>query len=195
MYLVIKRLLDIILSLVMLFLLMPLFLVIAIMIKLDSEGRIIFKQLRVGKLGKNFYIFKFRTMIENAEKKGTGLNSYRNDKRVTKIGKILRETSLDELPQLLNILKGDMSFIGPRPPVTYHPYEYKNYPFNAKKRFKVRPGVTGYAQINGRNELGWDEKFIYDEYYVDNMNIFLDMRIFIMTIIKVLKMEGSYDQK
>ena len=87
-------------------------------------------------------------MVENAEKMGTGLDSYENDARVTKIGKILRNTSLDEIPQLLNILKGDMSFIGPRPPVTYHPYKYENYPEDAKRRFEVRPGVTGFAQIN-----------------------------------------------
>ena len=195
MYLYIKRILDIILSIVILTVASPIMIITSVLIKLDSKGPIIFKQQRVGKNGKHFTIYKFRTMVEHAEKMGTGLDSYENDPRVTRLGKALRNSSLDELPQLFNILKGDMSFIGPRPPVTYHPCKYDDYPVKVKKRFEVRPGVTGYAQVNGRNELTWEEKFEYDLYYVDNISFILDLKIFILTIFKVIKMEGSYDLK
>lgn len=195
MYSYIKQILDFIFAIILLILLSPIMIITAVLIKIDSKGPIIFKQKRIGKNGKHFTIYKFRTMVENAEKMGTGLDSYENDFRVTKIGKILRNSSLDEFPQLFNILKGDMSFIGPRPPVTYHPYKYEDYPENIKRRFAVKPGVTGYAQINGRNELSWDEKFKYDLFYVDNISFILDFKILILTIFKVIKMEGSYDLK
>lgn len=195
MYQYIKRILDIILGIITLVLLSPIMIITSVLIRIDSKGPIIFKQQRVGKDGKHFTIYKFRTMVENAEKIGTGLDSYENDTRVTKIGKFLRNSSLDEFPQLFNILKGDMSFVGPRPPVTYHPYKYDDYPVDAKRRFEVRPGVTGYAQVNGRNELSWEEKFKYDLYYVDKVCLLLDLKIFILTIFKVIKMEGSYDLK
>jgi len=170
-------------------------LVIALMVKLDSPGPILFKQKRIGKGGREFTILKFRTMVVNAETMGTGLESYEDDNRVTRTGRILRKASLDELPQLINILKGDMSFVGPRPPVTYHPYKYEDYPPNVKRRFEVKPGVTGYAQINGRNELSWEEKFKYDLFYVDNKSFWLDIKILALTVVKVLKMEGCYDVK
>lgn len=193
MYRISKRFFDILLSVVMLIPVTPIMAITALVIKLDSAGPILFKQQRVGKNGKDFTILKFRTMIVNAEKMGTGLDSFANDNRVTKVGKFLRNTSLDELPQLFNILKGDMSFVGPRPPVTYHPYKYEDYPPEPKRRFEVKPGVTGYAQINGRNELSWEEKFKYDLFYIQNKCLWLDLKIFVLTIFKVLKMEGSYD--
>ncbi|WP_299744249.1 sugar transferase [uncultured Rossellomorea sp.] len=193
MYKISKRIFDIILSLILLIIISPIMGITAIIVKLDSPGPILFKQKRVGKDGEDFTIFKFRTMVVNAEKIGTGLDSYANDTRVTKVGKVLRNSSLDELPQLFNILRGDMSFVGPRPPVTYHPYKYNDYPPSAKRRFEVKPGVTGYAQINGRNELSWDQKFKYDLYYTENKSFMFDLKIFILTIFKVLKMEGSYD--
>lgn len=195
MYFKIKRVCDLVLAIFMLLVLFPIMLLVAMSIKISSRGKVIFVQQRVGKDGKHFGIYKFRTMVENAEKMGTGLDSYENDFRVTKVGKFLRNTSLDELPQLFNIIKGDMSFVGPRPPVTYHPYVYDEYPAKGKKRFLVKPGVTGYAQINGRNELSWDEKFVYDEYYIDNVSFSLDLKIFMLTVLKVVKMEGSYDKK
>jgi exopolysaccharide biosynthesis polyprenyl glycosylphosphotransferase len=195
MYSSIKQILDFIFAIILLILLSPIMIITAVLIKIDSKGPIIFKQKRIGKNGKHFTIYKFRTMVENAEIMGTGLDSYENDFRVTKIGKFLRNSSLDEFPQLFNVLKGDMSFIGPRPPVTYHPYKYEDYPEYAKRRFAVKPGVTGYAQINGRNELSWDEKFKYDLFYVDNISFILDFKILILTIFKVIKMEGSYDLK
>lgn len=193
MYRISKRFFDILLSVGMLIPVAPIMAITALVIKLDSAGPVLFKQQRVGKKGKHFTILKFRTMIVNAEKMGTGLDSFANDNRVTKVGKFLRNTSLDELPQLFNILKGDMSFVGPRPPVTYHPYKYEDYPPEPKRRFEVKPGVTGYAQINGRNELSWEEKFKYDLFYIQNKCFWLDLKIFVVTIFKVLKMEGSYD--
>lgn len=193
MYKISKRIFDIILSFILLIILSPIMAIIALIVKLDSPGPILFKQKRVGKDGKEFTILKFRTMVVNAERIGTGLDSYANDNRVTKVGKILRNTSLDELTQLFNIFRGNMSFVGPRPPVTYHPYKYNEYPPTAKRRFEVKPGVTGYAQINGRNELSWEEKFKYDLYYIENKSFLFDLKIFILTIFKVLKMEGSYD--
>lgn len=193
MYKMTKQTFDFLLSVLLLIFLSPIMIIIAVAIKLDSSGPVLFKQQRVGKDGMNFTILKFRTMVVNAEKMGTGLDSYVNDSRVTKVGKVLRSTSLDELPQLFNILKCDMSFVGPRPPVTYQPYEFENYPPLGKRRFQVKPGVTGYAQINGRNELSWDEKFKFDSFYVDNKSFWFDLKIFILTIFKVLKMEGNYD--
>jgi len=195
MYRISKRFFDILLSVGMLIPVAPIMVITALVIKLDSAGPVLFKQQRVGKNGKDFTILKFRTMVVNAEKMGTGLDSFANDRRVTKVGKFLRNTSLDELPQLFNILRGDMSFVGPRPPVTYHPYKYEDYPLEPKRRFEVKPGVTGYAQINGRNELSWEEKFKYDLFYIQNKCFWLDLKIFVLTIFKVLKMEGSYDME
>jgi len=193
MYIPCKRFLDILFGIILLMVLLPIMLIIALLIKIDSGSPVIFKQLRVGINGKHFTIYKFRTMVVNAEKIGTCLDSYENDYRVTRIGKCLRNTSLDELPQILNVITGDMSFIGPRPPVIYHPFKYEDYPSEVKRRFEVRPGITGYAQVNGRNELSWDEKFRYDLYYINNLSLFLDCKILFLTVIKVLKMEGSYD--
>ena len=170
----IKRLLDIILVL-MLFL--PLFLIsilIAIAIKVDSKGPVLFKQKRLGRDGDIFNILKFRTMIENAEKIGPGLSTFEGDPRVTRVGNILRKTSLDELPQLFNVLKGDMSIVGPRPPVPYHPRKYHEYNDHQKQRFMVRPGITGYAQVKGRNSLTWDERIEFDVQYVNKQNLFLE---------------------
>ncbi|MGD1816176.1 MAG: sugar transferase [Pleomorphochaeta sp.] len=186
----IKRLLDFILSLIAVVVLSPLLIVIAIIIKCDSKGPIIFKQNRITKAGKVFTIFKFRTMVENAEKMGTGLFSYEGDSRITKFGHFLRKTSLDELPQLLNIIIGNMSIVGPRPPVSYELGDYMDLNEEYKKRFTVLPGVTGLAQITGRNELPWDEKVKYDNEYIDlfkKYGIFLDLKIILLTIIRVFK--------
>src|SRR5699024_1422348 len=120
---------------------------------------------RLGENGKKFEIYKFRTMIENAEKMGTGIFTSDEDPRITKVGHFLRKTSLDELPQIINIIKGEMSFVGPRPPVPYHPYKYDDYNEIQKKRFTVKPGVTGMAQVYGRNTLSWDERIEHDVKY------------------------------
>ena len=151
----IKRMIDILISLIGIIVLFPLFLVVAFLIKIDSKGPIFFRQKRLGKHGKEFEIIKFRSMCVGAEKQGTGQYSYQGDPRVTKVGNVLRKTSIDELPQFINILKGDMSLIGFRPPLTYHPWKYSEYTDEQKKMFDIKPGVTGWAQINGRKEVKW----------------------------------------
>lgn len=187
---------DIIGALFFIALFFPVYIIIAIIVKIDSKGPIFFKQLRLGKDGKEYYIYKFRSMVVNAEKMGTGLFNYANDPRVTKVGNFIRNTSLDEIPQIFNILKGDMSFVGPRPPVNYELGNYKDFTGELKKRFRVKPGVTGYAQVNGRNELSWDEKIVFDNKYIEDFykwGILLDIRIIFITIIKVIKNEGSVE--
>ena len=192
--LILKRLIDICGSLFGLVILSPLFIIIAISIKLTSEGPVIFKQERLGKDGKVFKIYKFRTMVVNAENIGDGLTiKSESDSRITKVGRILRKTSLDELPQLFNVLVGHMSLVGPRPPVTYHPYDgYNSYPNWAKKRFKMRPGITGLAQVTVRNSVTWDERIKIDNEYIDKFYILLDIKILFMTIVKIFKRENIY---
>ena len=160
-------------------------LVVALLVKIDSKGPALFKQERLGKDGKPFWIYKFRSMVVGAEKTGSGVYSGKNDARVTKIGKILRATSIDELPQLINILKGEMSFIGPRPALTYHPWKFEEYTEEQKKMFAVRPGVTGWAQVNGRKEVEWPQRIEKHAWYVEHMSFLLDVKIFFKTILKV----------
>lgn len=189
-----KRLADIVLSTIGIIVLSPILIIVAIAIKVSAPGPILFKQERLGKNGKPFYIYKFRTMIVNAEHIGEGLRvSTENDPRITKVGKFLRATSLDELPQLFNVVQGTMSLVGPRPPVTYHPYDgYKNYPEWAKKRFSMRPGITGLTQATVRNSVSWDERIKVDNKYVDKFNILFDIKILFMTVERVLKKEDIY---
>ena len=194
-YLFFKRMIDILFSLVGLILFSPICIIIAILIKLTSKGPVIFKQERIGKNGKVFKMYKFRSMIQNAEKTGSGVYSGKDDPRVTKIGKILRKTSLDELPQMWNILTGSMSFIGPRPVLTYHPWTYDKYTKEQLKRFSVRPGITGWAQIHGRKTVEWNERLKYDVYYVEHLSFLLDLKIFFITIKKVILSEGNENTK
>ena len=191
MYKKIKRGLDIIFSLVLLIIGGIFLLIVGLIIKIDSPGPAIFKQERLGLNGKVFNIYKFRSMCQGAEKKGTGVYSLKGDPRVTKVGRFIRATSIDELPQLINILKGEMSFIGPRPTLTYHPWKLEEYTDEQMKRFKVRPGVTGLAQINGRKDIPWDERIIYDVNYVENLSFMLDLNILLKTIVKVIKMSDN----
>ena len=151
-----------------------------------------FLQERLGKNGDVFKIYKFRTMVENAESKGSGIYTSKGDPRITKIGHFLRKTSLDELPQLLNVIKGDMSLVGPRPPVPYHPYKYNEYSDKQRKRFTVKPGITGFAQVSGRNKLSWDERIEYDVEYVENYSLFLDFKILFNTFLTVFKNNDIY---
>lgn len=191
-----KRVFDLIFGIIGLILVLPILLFVAIAIKIDSKGSIFFKQARLGKHKKPYMIYKFRSMIENAENMGTGIFNMKNDSRVTKVGQFLRNSSIDELPQFINIIKGDMSFVGPRPPVTYELGDLDNLPKEFEDRFRVKPGVTGLAQITGRNELSWDEKVIYDNKYIDSFykwGILLDIKIILLTILKVLKNEGSHE--
>ena len=191
MYKTIKRVFDFIIALGALICLSPVMLVVAILIKLTSEGPVIFKQKRIGKDGKVFEIYKFRSMCVGAEKQGSGVYSGKGDARVTPIGKIIRATSIDELPQFINILKGEMSFVGPRPPLTYHPWDYSEYSDFQLRMFEVRPGITGWAQVNGRKGVEWNKRIELNVWYVDNMSLLLDIKIIFMTLLKVLKNEDN----
>ena len=185
-YIKLKRAIDIVFSGMLLLLGAIPLLLVALIIKIDSKGPALFKQERLGMNGKVFKIYKFRSMIVNAEKQGSGVYSGKNDSRVTRVGKIIRATSIDELPQLVNILKGEMSFIGPRPALTYHPWPFEEYTEEQKKMFAVRPGVTGWAQVNGRKEVEWPRRIEMNVWYVENMSLWLDVKIFFKTIFKVL---------
>ena len=186
-YRAVKRFLDVTASFLGLVLLSPLLLAVSILIKIDSRGPVIFRQKRIGRNGKVFEIYKFRSMCVGAEKTGSGVYSGKGDARVTRIGKILRATSIDELPQLLNILKGEMSFVGPRPPLTYHPWKYEEYTDFQKRMFEVRPGITGWAQVNGRKDVEWHKRIELNVWYVDHMSLLLDIKIMFMTAFKVLR--------
>lgn len=181
----IKRILDLSLALIALIVLAIPMAIVAAAIKLDSAGPVIFKQKRIGKNGKVFEIYKFRSMCVGAEKTGSGVYSGKGDARVTRIGRIIRATSIDELPQLINILKGDMSFIGPRPPLTYHPWDYSEYTEEQLRMFEIRPGITGWAQVNGRKDVEWNHRIELNVWYVDNVTLLLDIKIFFLTIFKV----------
>lgn len=185
--LALKRIFDFLFSLIIILIISPLLIILAIIIKTTSRGPVLFKQERLGRHGKVFKIWKFRTMIPNAEQQGSGLFiTEATDNRITKVGRFLRKTSLDELPQLFNVLSGKMSLVGPRPPVVYHPYDgYDNYPEEAKKRFDMRPGMTGLAQISVRNEAPWDERIKLDIEYVKTFNVWKDVKILFGTVKEV----------
>jgi lipopolysaccharide/colanic/teichoic acid biosynthesis glycosyltransferase len=182
---------DVLLSLGGLIILMPLLLIVSIAIKFESKGPVIFKQKRIGLNGKVFEIYKLRSMCVGAEQKGSGQYSFVGDSRVTKVGKFIRVTSIDELPQFINILKGDMSVIGPRPTLTYHPWTIDKYSEEQYKRFSVRPGVTGWAQVNGRKNVLWEKRFEYDVEYVNKISFGFDFMIFFKTLFKVLTMQDN----
>ena len=181
-----KRIFDVLISVIAVFLLLPVFLIVSLAVKLESKGPVIFKQKRLGLGGKEFDIYKFRSMVQDAEHIGTGVYSGKGDKRVTRVGKVLRATSLDELPQLINIIKGDMSLIGPRPPLTYHPWPIDEYTEEQLKMFLVRPGITGWAQVNGRKCVEWKRRIELNVWYVENVSLLLDLRIFFMTILSIV---------
>lgn len=181
-----KRILDIFIAICVLIFLSPIYLITAIAVKLTSPGPALFRQTRLGLHGKEFEMLKFRSMVQNAEHTGSGVYSDRNDPRVTKIGKFIRATSIDELPQAINMLKGDMSLIGPRPPLTYHPWPIDQYTEEQKRMFEVRPGITGWAQINGRKEVEWNERIRMNIWYVDHCSFLWDCKIFLRSIQTVL---------
>lgn len=160
--------------------------VTAVAIKLDSRGPVLFRQKRLGLNGKEFEILKFRSMANNSEFSGSGVYSGASDSRVTRVGKIIRATSIDELPQLVNIIRGDMSLIGPRPPLTYHPWPIDEYTDEQKRMFEVRPGITGWAQTHGRKDVEWHHRIELNVWYVDHVSLALDLKIFFRTIFKVL---------
>ena len=181
---VVKRTIDIVCSGLGLIILSPILLITAILIRIKLGSPIFFTQDRVGKDGKIFKMIKFRTMLDAVDKWGQPLP---DEERMTPFGKLLRSTSIDELPELINVFKGDMSLVGPRPLLVEYIKLYSKEQF---RRHEVRPGITGWAQVNGRNTLRWAEKFKLDIYYVDNFNIFFDIKILFMTLIKVIKREG-----
>lgn len=186
-----KRLLDIVFALTILIILSPVLLLIALLIKLESRGPVFFNQQRLGFKGQPFNMFKFRSMVQGAAQMGSGQYSFKGDPRVTRIGRFIRMTSLDELPQFINVLIGDMSVIGPRPTLTFHPYPIDQYPLHALRRFDVRPGITGWAQVNGRKELPWDKRFEYDLEYVDNLSLGLDLKIVFKTFGKIVSFSDN----
>lgn len=181
-----KRAIGFIIALIAFIILLPILLLVAILIKLDSKGPIIFKQERLGVNGVPFWIYKFRSMCVGAERQGSGVYSYKGDSRITRVGRIIRATSIDELPQLWNILKGDMALIGPRPALTYHPWPYEQYDEHQKHMFDVRPGITGWAQVNGRKEVPWPERIELSVYYVEHVSLWFDIKILFMTVFKVV---------
>lgn len=183
-----KRLGDILLSLLGMIILtiIPVFIIIPILIKLDSKGPVLFRQIRVGKDGKLFTMYKFRSMsseIYDAEG-----NEIMPEKRITKLGRFLRKSSLDEVPQLFNIFKGDMSIIGPRPMLDY---QIGRCTKEELQRFQMRPGVTGWAQVKGRNNIQWPQRIVYDIEYIKNFSVLFDVKVLFMTVLYVLKGTGT----
>ena len=198
MNLFIKRVFDIVSSSLFAILLIPLWIIVSIAIKVDSQGPVLFKQGRRTKDGRVFEMLKFRTMVVNAEKTGAGLFNYENDPRVTKVGRFLRDTSIDELPQLWNIVKGDMSVVGPRPCVTYELGDFDTLNKRYRKRFEVKAGLTGLAQVKGRNIFSWDDKVGYDNQYVDEfkrIGVIEDIKILAWSVGKVFKKDDIYESK
>jgi exopolysaccharide biosynthesis polyprenyl glycosylphosphotransferase len=196
---IIKRSLDITISLVLSVLLMPVFFFTIILIKRDSPGSAMFKQKRVGLNGRLFSLYKFRTMVQNAELLKSQLEEQneldgpvfkiKKDPRITKIGNILRRTSIDELPQLINVIKGDMSLVGPRPPL---PDEVNKYKLSDRRRLSVRPGITGLWQVSGRNDIPFEKWMELDREYIDKWSLFLDMKILVKTVSVVFSMKNAF---
>ena len=198
-YIKIKRVIDVILASVALILLSPLFAIIAIAIKIDSKGPVFFAHKRIGKNGKIIKLYKFRSMVINAEEliksfTPEQMKEYKenykltNDPRITKVGKFLRKTSLDELPQLINIINGDLSIIGPRPVVAD---ELEKYGVNKDKFLSVTPGLTGYWAANGRSNTTYEQRMKMELYYIDNLSLKMDIKVFFKTILSVVKKEGA----
>jgi lipopolysaccharide/colanic/teichoic acid biosynthesis glycosyltransferase len=186
----VKRIFDIIICLISLIILVPIFIISGILIKLDSKGSIFFMQDRVGEDGKIFKVYKFRTMVLNAEKIGLGYAVKKDDPRITRIGKHLRLTGIDELPQILNVLKGEMSLVGPRPTLLY---QVKQYSAWEKRRLEMKPGITSLMIISGHNTLSWPEKIKTDIWYIDHWSLWLDLKILFKTIwVVIFTREGIY---
>jgi len=183
-YTSIKRLFDLAATIPLLLILSPLLLIVAILVRVKLGAPILFRQKRPGLHGKPFLMFKFRTMTDARDKRGNLLS---DAERLTPFGRFLRSTSLDELPELFNVLKGEMSLIGPRPLLMQY---LDRYTPEQMRRHEARPGITGWAQINGRNAITWEEKFALDVWYVDNFSFFLDLKILLLTVFKILKREG-----
>ena len=189
---ILKRIIDIISGVIGLIITSPLWLYVVIKIKTEDRGPVFFVQERVGRNSRLFRMYKFRSMVVGAEKKGLGVFVSTDDERITKIGKYIRKTSIDELPQLINVLKGEMSIVGPRPTLEY---QVERYNKEQKRRLLVKPGITGWAQVNGRNNMTWPEKIELDLWYVDHWSVGLDLKIIGRTIILVIKRKGIYAEE
>jgi lipopolysaccharide/colanic/teichoic acid biosynthesis glycosyltransferase len=185
----VKEILDQVLGWAAFLVLSPCFWLIAALIKLDTSGPAYFRQERIGKDGQPFVAYKFRSMVDRATSMGLGLNVAVNDSRITRVGKFLRNTSLDELPQLFNVIKGEMSLVGPRPTLAYQVARYNEV---QRRRLRVKPGITGWAQINGRNAIPWEERIKLDVWYVENWSLALDFYILLRTIKTWVRKEGLY---
>jgi len=190
--LIFKRIFDFFVSTISLILLLPLFFVITVLIKIDSRGSIFFRFERVGRNGKSFKPFKFRTMEKKAIETGLGYTISKDDSRITKMGKFLRRSGIDELPQLINVIKGEMSLVGPRPTFSYQVEKYNDF---QKKRLLVRPGITNLVLIKGRNLLSWEERIKYDVWYIEHWSFWLDVKILFITPFVVLSGKGVYGEK
>lgn len=186
MYVKLKCLISRLIGVIGLLVLWPLFIIIAILIKLDSKGPVFFRQERLGYKGKIFNMYKFRSMCVGAEQMGSGVYSNDGDPRVTTVGRFLRASSLDELPQLINLANGTMHLISCRPPLVYHPWPLEQYTREQLHMFDLRPGLTGWAQINGRKDVEWNKRIELNCWYVDHVSFILDIKIFFITIFKVL---------
>jgi undecaprenyl phosphate N,N'-diacetylbacillosamine 1-phosphate transferase len=184
----VKRAIDVLLSAVLLLVLLPVMMVIAVAVKATSAGDIVFSQRRAGKDGRLFTIYKFRTMTEDASRSKVGTTLlHPDDPRITRVGKVLRATSLDELPQLFNVLKGEMSFVGPRPDLPHHVEKYTAF---QRQRLEVRPGITGWAQISGRNQRTWEERIKLDVEYIRHWSLLRDLVVVLRTVAVVLRRTG-----
>lgn len=193
-----KRVLDVVGATAILAVFAPLGLLIALAIRLETPGPVLFRQRRVGKGQVEFTMVKFRTMVDSAEQMGTGLFSYKGDPRVTRVGAVLRRTSLDEIPQCWNVIQGSMSLVGPRPPVIHELDDESGLPEGYEHRFDVKPGITGRAQVLGRNELSWPEKIIHDLDYIDRYErwgVVEDMGLLFRTIGRVLSTRGVIEER
>ena len=197
-YFFIRRIIDTIIALIALIVLSPILLIVALAICLESKGGAIFKQKRIGLNGKPYNMYKFRSMVKNAQNRGTGVYSFEGDPRITKVGHFIRRTSIDELPQLWNIVKGDMAFIGPRSPVVGHFPEWDTLNDAYKRRFTVLPGISGLAQCVGRNDFSWDEKVVWDNIYIDKVSkyyILYDIKMWFMTFARVFSMSDVAEKQ
>ena len=184
----IKPVADWLIALLILLLFWWVLAIVAMAVKLnDPAGPVIFKQERLGKDGRVYWMYKFRSMRVGAEHTGSGVYSDAHDSRVTSVGKFIRKTSLDELPQLINVLKLDCSLVGFRSPLTYHPWKWEEYTEEQKKMFRVRPGITGWAQVNGRKTVEWHKRIELNVWYSENVSLWLDLKILFMTVFKVLR--------
>jgi lipopolysaccharide/colanic/teichoic acid biosynthesis glycosyltransferase len=190
--LLIKPLLDFIAALIALMILLPLFILVSVIIKIESSGPAFFVQSRLGKHGKVFKIIKFRSMITKQQDMNKGNKLYENDPRITRVGAFIRKTSIDELPQVFNILKGEMSFIGPRPPVVHFPKKYEEYNSFEKQRFNVKPGISGLAQIRCREIHDWDINIPIDVEYVHKCSFMFDLKLFLASFMVFLRTDNIY---